>query len=143
MGDSKNLAYQPEEQKNPFIIFFTNLISSIKLPFPPKKNGAKSEPAATDSQAAESLKLTHSVAADDDSKPDYVKFPRPNLDPIKLESEADIAGQTTNPLILWQVYALGGFLVVRWAWMRWNERKGQKKPGNDSSPGDNPSPARD
>ncbi|KAL6554334.1 hypothetical protein OROMI_020007 [Orobanche minor] len=143
MEDSKNLSYQPEEQKNPFIIFYTNLISSIKLPFPPKKNGAKSEPAATDYQAADPLKLTPPVAADDDRKPDYVKFPRQNLEPVKLESEANIAGQTTDPLILWQVYALGGFLVLRWAWRRWHERKGQKKPGNDSSPGDNPSPAHD
>lgn len=103
MEDSKNLALQAEEQKNPFIVFFTNLVSSIKLPFPPKKNGAKSEPAAADSQAAEPLKLTPPVAADDDSKPGVVTFPRQNLEPIKLEAETDLAGQTTNPLILWQV----------------------------------------
>ncbi|XP_057789399.1 uncharacterized protein LOC131006242 [Salvia miltiorrhiza] len=131
MEDSKNLA---EEQKNPFVVFFTNLISSIKLPFPPKKDGAKSEPAAADSQAAEPLKLSPPAAEDDGGKPGFVTFPRQNVDQIKLEGEADIAGQTTNPLILWQVYALGGFLVVRWAWMRWNERKGQKKPDDDPAP---------
>ncbi|KAH6761898.1 hypothetical protein C2S52_019331 [Perilla frutescens var. hirtella] len=133
MEDSKNLAY-PQEQKNPFIIFVTNLLSSIKLPFPPKKNGAKSEPAVADSQAAEPVKVSPPVAVDDDSKPGFVKFPRQNLEPVKLEAEADEAGQTTNPLILWQVYALGGFLVMRWAWMRWNERKGQKKSDGDPSP---------
>lgn len=103
MEDSKNLAVQAEEQKNPFIVFFTNLVSSIKLPFPPKKNDAKSEPSASDSQAAEPLKLAPPMAAEDDSKPGIVTFPRQNLEPIKLEAENDLAGQSTNPLLLWQV----------------------------------------
>lgn len=100
MGDSNNLA---EEQTNPFVVFFTNLFSSIKLPFPPKKNGAKSETAAADSQAAEPLKSSPMAEADAEGKPDFVKFPRQKVEEIKLEGEADIAGQTTNPLILWQV----------------------------------------
>lgn len=103
MEESNNLAYPREEQKNPFIIFFTNLISSIKLPFPPKKIGAKLEPAAADSQAAEPLKLSPPASVDDESKPGFVTLPRQNFEPIKLEVEADEAGQTTNPLILWQV----------------------------------------
>ncbi|KAL1542336.1 hypothetical protein AAHA92_26445 [Salvia divinorum] len=128
MGDSNSIA---EEQKNPFIVFFTNLISSIKLPFPPKKNGAKSEHAV---EAAEPLKLSPPPAADDENKPGFVMFPRQNLEQIKLEGEPDVAGRQTNPLLLWQVYALGGILVARWAWMRWNERKGQKKPDDSPSP---------
>ncbi|KAG6402214.1 hypothetical protein SASPL_139089 [Salvia splendens] len=124
MGDSGNIA---EEQKNPFVVFFTNLLSSIKLPSPPKKNGAKPEHAV---EAAEPLKS----AADDEKNPGFVTFPRQNVEQIKLEGEADAAGRTTNPLILWQVYALGGILVARWAWMRWNERKGQKKPDDGPPP---------
>ncbi|XP_047976535.1 uncharacterized protein LOC125218802 [Salvia hispanica] len=124
MGDSNSIA---EEQKNPFVVFFTNLLASIKLPFPPKKNDAKPEHAV---EAAEPLKS----AADEEKKPGFVTFPRQSVEEIKLEAEADAAGRTTNPLILWQVYALGGILVARWAWMRWNERKGQKKPDDGPPP---------
>lgn len=30
-----------------------------------------------------------------------------------------------------QVYAIGGFFVLRWAWARWNERRGKKRPSDD------------
>lgn len=41
-------------------------------------------------------------------------------------------------LKLFQVYALGGFLVLKWAWARWNERNetGDKNEatGDDDQP---------
>ncbi|CAN8254689.1 unnamed protein product [Cochlearia groenlandica] len=40
---------------------------------------------------------------------------------LKVEAEVS-SGRTSNSLVLWQVYALGGFLVLKWAWARWNER---------------------
>lgn len=30
-----------------------------------------------------------------------------------------------------QVYALGGFLVLKWIWARWQERRDQKEEGNE------------
>lgn len=41
-------------------------------------------------------------------------------------------------ILLFQVYALGGFLVLKWAWARWNERNersDKKETGEDD--GDN------
>ncbi|KAH7537015.1 hypothetical protein FEM48_Zijuj03G0047200 [Ziziphus jujuba var. spinosa] len=62
-------------------------------------------------------------------KPDMVKFPKAQLvapPPVAVESEEH--GKTSNP-----VYALGGFLVLRWIWARWNERKERKDKKEGSS----------
>nr|GEX24865.1 hypothetical protein CTI12_AA210430 [Tanacetum cinerariifolium] len=56
--------------------------------------------------------------------------------PLKLESED--ADRETNPLVLWQVYAVGGFFVLKWAWGRWNERRERKKPSNEDPPSSSP-----
>ncbi|KAL1199854.1 hypothetical protein V5N11_013109 [Cardamine amara subsp. amara] len=47
--------------------------------------------------------------------------PPKNAEPLKHEAEVS-SGRTSNSVVLWQVYALGGFLVLKWAWARWNER---------------------
>ncbi|KAG5400565.1 hypothetical protein IGI04_015172 [Brassica rapa subsp. trilocularis] len=44
------------------------------------------------------------------------------MEPLKFEAEGS-SGRTSNSFVLWQVYALGGFLVLKWACARWNERK--------------------
>ncbi|KAK8299263.1 hypothetical protein V6Z12_D05G310700 [Gossypium hirsutum] len=65
---------------------------------------------------------------------DEVKFsePRPAVPP-PLTLEADQTGRTSNRVILWQVYAIGGFFLLKWIWARWNERKemGSKKEASD------------
>ncbi|KAM7268538.1 hypothetical protein ACFE04_010704 [Oxalis oulophora] len=68
---------------------------------------------------------------------DVVKFSevKPNIPP-PLELEADLpTGRTSNPLVLWQVYAITGFMVLRWVVARWNERK-ERKTNKDSSDDD-------
>lgn len=42
-------------------------------------------------------------------------------------------------ILLFQVYALGGFLVLKWAWARWNERneRSDKKETTGEDDGDN------
>ncbi|XP_010553477.1 PREDICTED: uncharacterized protein LOC104823559 [Tarenaya hassleriana] len=53
-----------------------------------------------------------------------------------LEAEAEFSsGRTSNSVVLWQVYALGGFLVLRWVWARWNERK-ERRNKKDKPEGD-------
>ncbi|KAF3570386.1 hypothetical protein F2Q69_00061551 [Brassica cretica] len=56
-----------------------------------------------------------------------------NAEPLKLEAEPS-SGSTSNSLVIWQVYALGGFLVLKWAWARWNERNAtsDKKEDDDA-----------
>ncbi|XP_074319345.1 uncharacterized protein LOC141656379 [Silene latifolia] len=72
--------------------------------------------------------------------PDVVNFPwiKQDVPPIKLESE-DVQ-QDTNPIILWQVYALGGFIILKWAWGKWQERKDKAK---EDAPDDDDHPAAD
>ncbi|XP_020107366.1 uncharacterized protein LOC109723420 [Ananas comosus] len=70
------------------------------------------------------------------SAPAMVTFPdaRRNLNsipPIKLEAE-DAADDAT-PHTMWQVYILGGFLVLRWVWARWKERKEKGRAPDDPS----------
>ncbi|KAK6144696.1 hypothetical protein DH2020_021516 [Rehmannia glutinosa] len=99
MGDLKNSVHPEEEKdKNPIIVFFSNLLGAIKLPFPPKKeNGAEIEPPAASPQAEKSIKIKPAEAVDEG-------------------------------LCYW------GFFILRWAWTRWNERKGPKKPDDQPPP---------
>ncbi|KAF5742572.1 hypothetical protein HS088_TW09G00623 [Tripterygium wilfordii] len=77
-------------------------------------------------------------------KPDVVRLPNAQLTvPPPLELEVEETGRTSNPVILWQVYAIGGFFVLKWVWARWNERKERAKKGSsdDNQPReDDPSP---
>ncbi|GLT88795.1 hypothetical protein SLE2022_068040 [Rubroshorea leprosula] len=58
--------------------------------------------------------------------------------PLDMEAEESI-GRTSNPVVLWQVYVISGFLILKWVWTRWKERKegGDKKDSSD----DDQSPA--
>ncbi|XP_057531241.1 uncharacterized protein LOC130809464 [Amaranthus tricolor] len=86
--------------------------------------------------------------------PAVVRFPKtqPEVPPLKLENED--ADNDTNPIILWQIYALGGFIVLKWAWEKWQARKANTKKdssgteqhtASDSDPsrGPTPTPAED
>ncbi|KAK9024063.1 hypothetical protein V6N11_004244 [Hibiscus sabdariffa] len=52
--------------------------------------------------------------------------------PLEFESE-ECLGRTSNPIVLWQVYAVGGIFLLKWIWARWKERKemGSKKESAD------------
>uniref|UniRef100_A0ACD5WJY2 Uncharacterized protein n=1 Tax=Avena sativa TaxID=4498 RepID=A0ACD5WJY2_AVESA len=62
--------------------------------------------------------------------------------PIKLEEE-DVPpppGTTAEeedmaPRNLWQVYALGAFLVMRWGWAKWQESKDRDDSPDDQQDG--------
>jgi len=55
-----------------------------------------------------------------------------------IQSTTDsITVKLTSPCLdLLQVYALGGFIILRWAWAKWQERKAKTK--KDSSNEDQP-----
>ncbi|WCJ19181.1 hypothetical protein M5689_001480 [Euphorbia peplus] len=72
-------------------------------------------------------------------KPNIVSFPNSTQlvsNPLGVEVE-ESSGKTHNPLIIWQVYALGGFIIVKWVLARWKERNERAKKsaedGNQSS----------
>ncbi|CAN0826160.1 hypothetical protein LINGRAPRIM_LOCUS2184 [Linum grandiflorum] len=72
------------------------------------------------------------VSSSSDGKPDALKFterkPSP-APPLRLEVD-----EPSNPLITYSVvYAMGGFIIVKWVWARWNERKERAKKGSSSS----------
>ncbi|XP_042513510.1 uncharacterized protein LOC122088343 [Macadamia integrifolia] len=94
-------------------------LSNFGIKFPPWKEESKTitkEP-RVDKEVREA------------KKPDMVRFPDSQRDipPLKLEVEESEKG--TDPRILWQVYALGGFFILKWILARWNERR----PKDDSS----------
>ncbi|MCD7468919.1 hypothetical protein HAX54_007473 [Datura stramonium] len=112
---------QQSKPTNPLISFISSVLQLFKPP-PPSK---KIEPAATSDPKP-------TASGEEEEKPAVVKFPRQDLPSLKLESEG--AEPNTNPVVLWQVYAIGGFFVLRWAWSRWKERRGNKKPSDEEPP---------
>ncbi|OAY38938.1 hypothetical protein MANES_10G054600v8 [Manihot esculenta] len=64
-------------------------------------------------------------------RPNFVRFPNAHPiipPPLDIELE-ESSGKTHNP-----VYALGGFIILKWVWARWKERKERAKkasPDND------------
>jgi len=65
--------------------------------------------------------------------------------PIKLEEEEGAppppaTEEEMAPRNLWQVYALGAFIVLRWAWAKWKEN--QDRNDSDSPDGDGGAPDR-
>lgn len=113
---------------NPFVSIFQNLLH-IFPPLKPKTNHAS--PPSPQQVSAEETETY---------KPEVVTFPdtRQTIPPLKLEAEE--LEKNSNPAILWQVYALGGFIVLRWVWARWKERR---TPKNGPSDEGEPSPADD
>ncbi|CAA0814390.1 Unknown protein [Striga hermonthica] len=133
MEEAKNAVHIEEQEKNPILL----LLSNLKLPFPLKKNNGGSGGASLEQGAASSQTEGPTMAEVENERdmPATVTFPR-RFTHVKLEVETEVSDQSTNPLFLWQVYAIGGFYVLRWAWMRWNEGKGQKKSDNNPPPAD-------
>ncbi|KAK9902503.1 hypothetical protein M0R45_001559 [Rubus argutus] len=76
------------------------------------------------------------VAVEDEAsktgKPAIAMFPKaePVVPTVAVETEEPMT-RTSNPIIVWQVYALGGFLVLKWIWARWQERRDEKEDEND------------
>ncbi|KAM7526828.1 hypothetical protein LguiA_016730 [Lonicera macranthoides] len=126
---SSTQAIAHKDTPNPLFSLFSNFLQTLNFPllhaffnFPPPK-------VAATKQEEKSVSVT--LPTNEEAKVGTVKFPdsRPAVFPLKLESEE--LERDTNPVVLWQVYAIGGFFVLRWAWARWNERRGKKRPSDD------------
>ncbi|KAK7268441.1 hypothetical protein RIF29_21139 [Crotalaria pallida] len=124
---------QPKQQQplNNLFSLFNNFkfdLQQLQLPF--------FNPKPKHHHAHQHKKVNHDEQGDgDDTKPMVVWFPKTQVVvPPTLETEVDPhqpSNKTSNPLILWQVYALGAIFISRWVWARWNERKGQGRSPND------------
>ncbi|KAA8539212.1 hypothetical protein F0562_025904 [Nyssa sinensis] len=121
------------KRPNPLFSFLSNLPLFNLLPLNREKEN---------SEVVVSEKTTKIVDEEpeaEETKQVIVKFPDtpPAVPPLKLEAEE--SEQETNPVVLWQVYAIGGFFVLRWLWARWNERRAKKRSSDDEPrprPGD-------
>ncbi|XP_010243285.1 PREDICTED: uncharacterized protein LOC104587387 [Nelumbo nucifera] len=85
---------------------------AFRIIFPPSKQETNVVSVATD--IVEESKA---------QKPDFVRFPdvRTEYPPLKLEDDEVV--QESSSRNMWQVYALGGFMILRWIWARWKERR--------------------
>ncbi|XP_023762673.1 uncharacterized protein LOC111911121 [Lactuca sativa] len=112
---------------------FTKFVNSRFPPPPAEKDVVKVE---TESKGSgDSIFRSSEVVEPEASKPVVVRFPdarTTTVPPLKVEAEE--LEQDTNPVVLWQVYAIGGFFVLRWVLARWKERRANKKKSNENSP---------
>ncbi|KAJ7568924.1 hypothetical protein O6H91_01G053200 [Diphasiastrum complanatum] len=56
-----------------------------------------------------------------------VRFPRSQPQQPVLKVAIDSADDN-SPNNFWQMYLLGGFMIARWAWLRWKERASRRRP---------------
>ncbi|RDX61652.1 hypothetical protein CR513_60101, partial [Mucuna pruriens] len=124
---------EPPKQSPPNLFsFFPKL--NFQLPFLPPKPQPEPEPEPQPQQPNPQKEVP---------KPSVVRFPKTQLvlvpsSPLQAEPDADPSAsvKTANPLILWQVYAVGAIMISSWIWARWNERKGHGgSPNNESAEG--------
>lgn len=123
---------------NPLSAVFSKFSEGFNnLPLPFKFPLAKKEAAKVETERKATVRGGEVTEV---KKTTTVTFPdarsKTTAPPLKLESED--ADRQTNPLVLWQVYAVGGFFVLKWAWGRWNERRERKKPSNEDPPSSSP-----
>ncbi|KAG7560561.1 hypothetical protein ISN45_Aa05g020790 [Arabidopsis thaliana x Arabidopsis arenosa] len=112
--------------------FITNLFSFLQ-PKPPPATIDANAPKPTGEK--EPQKSTYETVS-------FPYNPPKTAEPIKFEAEPS-PGRTSNSVILWQVYALGGFLVLKWAWARWNERNERSDKNEATGDDDQPSNQKD
>ncbi|CAI8604007.1 unnamed protein product [Vicia faba] len=118
-----------ETPKKPFIPFFPNFNFNFKLPpffFPPKRHHEH----------------RHHQVEEEGKAPNVVTFPKTEQSavvvPAPLQAQPDSQGlsaKTSDPFKLYQIYAVGAFLVSSWIWARWNERKARGRSPNDEDDG--------
>nr|XP_043632903.1 uncharacterized protein LOC122604068 [Erigeron canadensis] len=124
------------QQQNPLSSLFskfTQVLSNFRLPqFPP----AKKDSVTVETQKKAVVRDGEVVAVSKSATVTYPDGRSKTVGSLKLESE-DME-KDTNPAVLWQVYAIGGILILKWAWGQWNERRDRKKPSNEDPPSSAP-----
>ncbi|CAL1374117.1 unnamed protein product [Linum trigynum] len=120
MGD-KAIPDRASTTTSPFP-FFPNFHLDFPNPFRRETQQPRRQIVASDDP-------TPAAAAAD--KPDAIKFaerkPSSTAPPLQLEVD-----EPSHPLLTYSVYALGGFIVLKWVWARWNERKERANKGSST-----------
>uniref|UniRef100_A0A7N0TR57 Uncharacterized protein n=1 Tax=Kalanchoe fedtschenkoi TaxID=63787 RepID=A0A7N0TR57_KALFE len=122
MPETNPAAQQSEKFPNPFISLLHNFRLPFSFPAPAPAQSDAQKPADSGGEAAAYTKT------------DAVRFsdPRPAVPPpLKIETEE--AAQSA--VVVWQIYALGGYLLARWIWAKWKQKDNKDQPSDD-----NPSP---
>ncbi|XP_022993210.1 uncharacterized protein LOC111489298 [Cucurbita maxima] len=123
MSESPKVIGIKEEESPKFPFTWFSFLPKFDLRLPLPINGGKKPPATV---------MDEGPKDDEDAqKPEFVRFPKANLAVPSVEVEADVSGKTSNPAVIWQVYALGGFLILSWAWARWKERRPKRRSDDD------------
>ncbi|XP_062091896.1 uncharacterized protein LOC133797834 [Humulus lupulus] len=132
MAENTQTGSNEVNPKQPINIFslFSQFLLQIPF-FKPKPNTESASVAQVEPRQGRAI-VDGGENGGESSKPDMVRFPKAQLavpPPVAVENQE--TGKTSNPVIIWQVYALGGFLVLKWVLARWKERKDQKDDSSD------------
>ncbi|KAI3748542.1 hypothetical protein L6452_11681 [Arctium lappa] len=122
---------------NPFNALFSKFTQILNFRFPPLPP-AKKDPVKVETERKATVRGDEVVEVKKSVTVTYPDARTKTVAPLKLESEE--AEQETNPVVLWQVYAIGGFFILKWAWGRWNERRARKKPSSEDTDATSSSP---
>ncbi|XP_024465423.1 uncharacterized protein LOC7468466 isoform X2 [Populus trichocarpa] len=117
---------QEKEPRSLFLVF-----RRFEFKFPPIFN-------LSPKADVDAIKLEEKEKITGNKPADVVKFSDPKpLAPPPLKVEVEEPG-IKHPLILLPVYALGGFIVLKWIWARWQERneKAKKASSDDDQSND-------
>ncbi|KAL6853341.1 hypothetical protein ACP4OV_019370 [Aristida adscensionis] len=102
------------------------------------KSAAEGGPSAADAEARRAPPSTVRFF------PDAERHKARQPPPLKLEEEEGVpppppTEEDMAPRNLWQVYALGAFIVLRWAWAKWKENQDRRDSPDDGQSPDGPS----
>ncbi|KAG9443864.1 hypothetical protein H6P81_015204 [Aristolochia fimbriata] len=68
--------------------------------------------------------------------PGFVTFPSAKFtEPPPLKLEVEESAEAMSPKNMWQIYALGGFMVLKWLWARWSEKRGRDQSSEEHPTG--------
>ncbi|KAM1175629.1 hypothetical protein ACFX19_028604 [Malus domestica] len=125
MAENTEIVIKEDGPKGPKNLF--SLFPKFKLQFP----FLKQEPEGV--VVADEPRKEDEGTESNIQKPVVVSFPKAQVaapPPVAVEYEEPIT-KTSNPIIFWQLSALGGYLVLRWIWARWQERRDKKDGSSD------------
>ncbi|KAM1140041.1 hypothetical protein ACFX13_040869 [Malus domestica] len=127
MAENTEIVIKEDDPKGPKNLFSLFPKFKLQLPF------LKQEPEAASVVVAEEPRKPEEGTESKTPKPVIVSFPKAQVvapPPVAVECEDPIT-KTSNPIILWQLSALGGYLVLRWLWARWQEKRDKKDGSSD------------
>ncbi|XP_074311119.1 uncharacterized protein LOC141646992 [Silene latifolia] len=135
MAETSSTTKQSENQPNNPFVFLCNipkfLLNALMNFTNNKQQNAENIESVKNVEEEETV-----VPLSNFTTPDVVRFPLVKHDVPPIKIEGDDIKDDTNPIILWQVYALGGYIILKWAWGKWQERQAKAK--EDSPDEDDP-----